>query len=220
MMEFFEPFVKFIQYCTDNGVIEAGTALLIVMCMIVFCLSLFKSEFIINMIHSIKNHRKNECLKILSNEHASAEQRLCAEFELSRLQNKELCGFDDVLSQRYCVDLATKYQNLVTISFFKKFHSSIVICNCFTVSIRTGVCLWGEWFIGVIYSIHLIIIAGLFIFLSALGNKELSFWKHAVLYLMAMGILCLCVVISKQFPSRLDIRLLEEIKRQETQQTN
>lgn len=83
MMEILEPFVKFIQYYTDNGVIEAGTALLIVMCMIVFCLSLFKSEFIINMIHSIKNHRKNEYLKILSNEHASTEQRLCAEFELS-----------------------------------------------------------------------------------------------------------------------------------------
>jgi hypothetical protein len=95
------------------------------------------------------------------------------------LQNKELCGFDDVLRQCYCVDLASKYHNLVTISFFKKFQSSIVICNSFTPSIKTGVYLRIEWFLGVIYSIHLILIAGLFIFLSALGNKELSFGNMA-----------------------------------------
>ncbi|EMX9851253.1 TPA: hypothetical protein ACUB1K_001938 [Klebsiella michiganensis] len=217
MKEILEQFFKFIQYCMDNSVIEAGTALFIVMCMIVFCLSLLKIEFISNMIDTIKNRRKNELLKILSNNYTSAEQRRSAEIELSRLQNKELCGFDDVLRQCYCVDLASKYHNLVTISFFKKFQSSIVICNSFTPSIKTGVYLRIEWFLGVIYSIHLILIAGLFIFLSALGNKELSFWKHGILYLMAMGILWLCVIISKQFPSRLDIRLLEEIKRQEAQ---
>jgi hypothetical protein len=100
------------------------------------------------------------------------------------LQNKELCGFDDVLRQCYCVDLASKYHNLVTISFFKKFQSSIVICNSFTPSIKTGVYLRIEWFLGVIYSIHLILIAGLFIFLSALGNKELSFLEtwHSISY--------------------------------------
>ena len=46
MKEILEQFFKFIQYCMDNGVIEAGTALFIVMCMIVFCLSLLKIEFI------------------------------------------------------------------------------------------------------------------------------------------------------------------------------
>jgi hypothetical protein len=40
MKEILEQFFKFIQYCMDNSVIEAGTALFIVMCMIVFCLSL------------------------------------------------------------------------------------------------------------------------------------------------------------------------------------
>ncbi len=73
MKEILEQFFKFIQYCMDNGVIEAGTALFIVMCMIVFCLSLLKIEFISNMIDTIKNRRKNELLKILRKVRISGE---------------------------------------------------------------------------------------------------------------------------------------------------
>lgn len=217
MKEFLEPFFNFLQYCIENKIIEAWVALVLAVSVVFIYFSLSKIDNVTRLIGTFKNRNERLLIKVMQDEYSSPVTKECATQEFKRINNKKLCGFDDVIRQRYCICLADKYSELVTVHFFRKFRTSVVLGTSQEPLIKAGKMLWFEWWIGIIYTFQFFLLAIFFISLSVFNPGELPLWKHATLYLVVVVLLWVGVIMSKQFPSREEIKLLKEIKRREEQ---
>ncbi|MCF6690408.1 hypothetical protein [Raoultella terrigena] len=217
MKEFLELFFNFLQYCIENKIIEVWVALVLAASVVLIYFPLLKIDYVTRLIGEFKNRKESVLIKIMQDEYSSHVTKECAHQELKRINDKKLCGFDDVIRQRYCIGLADKYSELVTILFFRKFRTDIALGENQEPLIKAGKMLWFEWWVGVIYTLQFFLLAIFFISLSVFNPGELPLWKHAILYLSVVVLLWTGVIMSKQFPSREEIKLLKEIKRREEQ---
>ncbi|MEY6761363.1 hypothetical protein [Kluyvera ascorbata] len=220
MPEILDSIIKFLQYCIENKIIEVWVAFLLIAAVVFIYFSLLKIDYVGHLIGLFRNRKERVLINIMQDEYLPAETKACALQELNRIKNKKLCGFDDVIRQNYCISLANKYHELVTIVFFKKFRSNIGVGDNFIPLIQIGRGVWFEWGIGVIYTLQFFILAIIFISLSVFNPGQLALWKHAILYLSVVVLLWTGVMMSKLFPSLGEIKRLKELKRREEQTTD
>lgn len=217
MPEILDPIVKFLQYCIENRIIEVWVAFLLIASVIFIYLSLLKIDYVSHLIGLFRNRKERALINIMQDEYLPAETKNCARHEFKRIKNKKLCGFDDIIRQNYCVALSNKYHALVIVFFFKKFRSNICVGENLNPLIKIGKGVWFEWGIGMIYTLQFFALAIFFISLSIFNPGQLPLWKHTILYLSVAVLLWTGVMMSKQFPSLGEIKLLKELKRREEQ---
>ncbi|WP_213794965.1 hypothetical protein [Klebsiella aerogenes] len=217
MSKALDPIVQIIQYCIENKIIEVWVALLLIVSVIFIYFSLLKIDYISHIINLFRKRKEIALIKIMQDEYLPAETKNCARHELKRIKIKNLSGFNDVIRQNYCITLASKYHELVTIFFFRKFKGNIIVGDNQTPLIKVGKGIWFEWGIGVIYILQFFVIAILFISLSIFDPRQIPLWKHGILYFSVVALLWSGVIISQQFPSLSEIKLLKELKRREEQ---
>lgn len=220
MSEILNFIFKVLNYFVDNKIIDIWVAIILAVSVILIYLSLLRIDYITRLFGMIKNRKESFLINIMQDEYLSAEAKYCACQELVRIKNKKLCGFDDVIRQAYCINLASRYHDLISIFFFRKFRTNIVVGENQTPLIKVGIGIWFGWGVGMIYTLQFFALAIFFISLSIFNPGQLPLWKHAILYLFVVVLLWTGVMMSKQFPSFDEIKLLKELKRREKQATN
>lgn len=217
MTEILDPIIKFLQYCIENKIIEAWVAFLLIASVIFIYFSLLKIDYISHLVGLFRSRKERALINIMQDEYLPADTKDCVRQELKRIQNKKICGFNDVIRQSYCMALANKYPELVTVFFFKKFRANISVDGKQSPSIQVGKGVWFEWGVGMIYTLQFFVLAIMFISLSIFNPGQLPLWKHAIIYLSVVVLLWIGIIMSKQFPSWNEIKLLKELKRREQQ---
>lgn len=220
MPEILDFIFKVLNYFVDNKIIDLWVAFILAISVILIYSSLLRIDYMIRLVGMIKNRNESSLINIMQDEYLPAETKSCARQELIRIKNEKLCGFNDVIRQGYCITLANKYHELVTIFFFRKFRYNIVVGENQTPLIKVGTGIWFEWGVGMIYTLQFFVLAIFFILLSIFNPGQLPLWKHAILYLSVVVLLWTGVMMSKQLPSLGEIKLLKELKRREERATD
>ncbi|WP_297205624.1 hypothetical protein [uncultured Pluralibacter sp.] len=194
----------------SSGTLQIKQVLLFIFIAGPLALIIWKTRGIIGFINEVKNSRLNQLQHLLDTHKLSNKVSACIKEDIKRIVSYRITGISDVASQRIILRLLLKNRELVSIEFFKKFRSFLLVEDG-TLVFKKGFSFWFENSMYALFSLQFLSISILSLILSTYRHDQIPIWGHVILYSVAVIMFLFFISFGRMIPHPRELKLLKKI---------
>lgn len=194
----------------SSGALQIKQVLIFIFIAGPLALVIWKIRGVVEFFNEVRNSKLNELQRLLDSHELSDEVSTCIKEDIKRITSYRMTGISDVASQKIILRLFVEHRNLISVDFFKKFRTFLLI-EYGALVFKKGFSFWFENGIYALFSLQFLSLAVLSLTLSIYRHEYIPVWGYLILYTIAVITFLFSIAFGRMIPRPEECKLLNKI---------